>query len=367
MDDTQLGITGAERWLAAALAGDGEALEALARHDASGELARRHRAGAALYLRAQGRGLQAAATSVWHRDLLGGTAHYLRLQTAVDEIAHRLAGESVDWLPFKGCDVARRFYDTPEERPTADIDLLIGPAHLDRARRSLEEDGWQALYPGPLNQKFLMEEGYAWMAHKKARPLLELHFRLWGLVPEGFSEWVLDRSQCEPSPFPGERRARATDAYLIAAVHEWLAPPPRYLVAWWDLARISERLSPTQVDEVVEGAQAWDLQLPVSLAAEVSSALWGQPGCREIARRLAAELRLPERRLAAGARRHGLVRCPLPGLQAARLLSGRRSRQGWRGAWRRLWAHAGIVERATPEHWSWIRRRVVYQVRRLRP
>lgn len=360
---TSPGLTAEERQLADALAGDGEALAALAHLDAGGELARRHRAGPALHLRAARRALDTPAVAAWHRQLLATTAHHLRIETTVEEVAGRLAAAGIEWLPLKGYDLATRLYDTPEERPTADVDLLIRRGRLAEARRALEAAGWKGLYEGPRNRRFLAEEGYAWMAEKADRAFLELHFRLWGLVPEGFAEALIERSSADEDLAPGGRRLRLADAYLVAAVHSWLTSPPRPLVAWWDLARIAERLEPREVDAVVRAARRWDLELPVALAAEVSDTLWRHAACAEIRRLVATDLRRPERWLASYARRRGLAGVPLAALQAARLAAGRRSRQGWRGAWRRIWSHPGIVERSTPDDWPWLRRRLTYQLR----
>ncbi len=356
-----LGLTAAEQRLARALGDDRQALEELAASDAGGELARRHRAGGALYLRARRLALQTPAVAIWRRQTIAAGAHLSRLEMTATEVAGRLASAGIEWLPLKGYDLATRLYQQPEERLTGDLDLLIRPACLDDARRVLRADGWRDLYPGPRNRAFLAEEGYAWMAVKDRHPLLEVHFRLWGLVPEKLATALFDRARPDPTLGAGGHRLTLADAYLVAAVHAWLAP--RYLVSWWELARICRRLTPKEIDAVARAASTWDLQLPVALAAEVSASLWREQGCRAIRRRLAGELRLAERLLAARAR-HRLTTLPLAALQAARLLAGRRGRQRLRGPWRQLWPHPGIVERSTPEHWPWLARRLWFQARR---
>ncbi len=360
-DRDELGLTPAERLLARALGGDGEALDELAAADRDGALAREHRAGGALYLHARRRGLDTPAVAAWHRQTLGVAAHHLQLQATVAEVADSLAEAGVEWLPLKGYDLATRLYEAPEERPTGDLDLLIRPERLDEARRVLRAAGWQDLYGGPRDQTFLADEGYAWMAVKQPHPLLEVHFRLWGLVQEGFAPALFERSLPDPALPPGGRRPTFADAYLVAAVHAWLSP--RYLISWWELARLAERLTAGEIDGLVREAAAWDLQLPVALSAEVSARLWHRPGCREIHRRLAGDLRLPERLFATRARRRPTTPS-LAGLQTARLLAGRRSRMGLKSPWRRIWPHPGIVERATPQGWPWIARRLWYQASR---
>ncbi len=359
-DPARLELTAAEWRLARALGGDDRALEQFADDDADGALAFHHRAGGALYLHARRLGLEAPAVAAWHRLTLAVAAHHLQLEAMVEAVTGHLAEAGVEWLPLKGYDLATRLYDAAEERPTGDLDLLILPERLDDAIRALRADGWRALYQGPRNRVFLAEEGYAWMALKKPHPLLEIHFRLWGLVPEGFETAIFERSRPDASLSAGGRRLTLADAYLVAAVHTWMSPG--YLVAWWDLARLSERMNDEEIGDVVHQAGAWDLQLPVMLAAEVSAALWQGEGCRTIHRRLAGELRPPERWLAARARRR-LNALSLARLQTARLLAGRRSRQRLKGPMRRIWPHPGIVERATPDSWPWLARRLWYQLR----
>jgi len=365
MDVENLGLTPAERRLAEALDGSDEALEALARRDDGGDLARRHRAGPALALRTVARALTTPTS--WHRDLLAAAMRHLQARATVEEAGERLAAAGVEWVPFKGYDMATRFYAAAEERPATDVDLLILPARLAAAREALAADGWQPLFTGRRYEDFLAEESYAWLARKADRTLIEVHYRLWGMAPEGLAEALFERSRPDPGLPPGGGRLRPADAYFVAAVHTWLTPPPRPLTSWWDLAQVSAGLTAQEVDDVVDAAREWDLALPVALAAEISADLWRRDGCRAIASRLAASLRPVERRVASRARRRGLTGLTLARLQAARLLSGRRSRQGWLTVWRRVWAHPGVVERSTPAEWPWIRRRLVSLGRSLGP
>jgi len=275
-------MTGPDRRVAAALDGDDEALTAIAREDPTGAIARRHRVGAALYLRAARRDLRGPAVDAWHRDLFSASTQYLRLSAALERVAAVLAAERIDWIPLKGYDLATRAYDDPEERPTMDLDLLIAAAEFARARRSLESAGWQGLHRGRLAERYLAEEGYAWQATDATGVLLELHFRLWGCVDEGLADALIGESTPDASLPPGGRRLTLAHAYLVAAVHAWLGSPSRGVGVWWDLVRICEASPRSLVGEVTRAARHWDLQLPVALAAELTCELWrpaaGWPG-----------------------------------------------------------------------------------------
>ena len=46
-------------------------------------------------------------------------------------------------------------------------------------------------------------------------------------------------AMADPSLPAGGRRLELHHAYLAAAVHAWLSPPPRGVGIWWDLERIA--------------------------------------------------------------------------------------------------------------------------------
>ena len=143
----------------------------------------------------------------------------------------------------------------------------------------------------------------------------------------------------------------------MAAVHTWLNPPPRPLLAWWDLERIAAA-EPGMADEAASLAETWDLQLPAGLAAAQVAALWPSAPNRTIADRLLGGLRPIERFAARQGEAVGLKSIVL-----ARLLSGRASRAGWRSLPRRIWSHPGIVEQETPAGRIWPVRRLAHVFR----
>lgn len=347
--------------LAAALAGATGALEALAFEDEDGALARRHRIGPALYFAASAGGIEGPGVAAWRRDMASIAAHYMVLDAALVRIAAVLAAVGVDWIPIKGYDLASRVYARAEERVTSDLDLLIAAADLEGGRRALRADGWEDVSPGPLARRYLREEGYAWQAVGANGVLLELHFRLWGSVPEGLAAEMTEASTADAALPAGGRRLTPHHAYLAAAAHLWLSPPPRAVGSWRDLERLAATV-PDLADEVVATARRWDLQLPVALASEVAAQLWGDATCRRIATELEGDLQPPERLALAAARRRDPARASLASLALARLVAGRRSRHGWRTVWRRLWAHPGLVETTTSPRRPWFLRRLAYQL-----
>lgn len=353
------------RALAAALAGDSSALAALAADPANPadpantELAQRHRIAPALALRAKRLGIGGPVADAWHRSLLATTAHLLRMEECLARVATALGGAGVPWVLIKGCDLAHRVYERPEERPFGDIDLLVADEDWPHARAILVDAGWQPLFEGKRSERYFREEGYAWALVDRDGLPLEIHRRLWGLVPDGLAPALLAAAEPEPSRLGATgRHLPLAHAWLLAAVHAWLHPQPRPLLSWWELERIGAA-DPAIAREAAQLAERWDLQLPAYLAAARAAELWGSEPNRAIAEHLLDGLRLPER-LALG-REPGL-----PAIVLARLLAGRASRAGWRSLPRQFWAHPGVVEQETRPDRSWPARRALHVLRALR-
>ncbi|MES1245219.1 MAG: nucleotidyltransferase family protein [Acidobacteriota bacterium] len=353
------------RRLAAALAGDAEALATLAADPAGADLAKLHRLGPALALRARRLGIEGPNVDAWRRSLLGATAHRLVVDEALAGLGATLGAAGVPWLPIKGCDLGPRVYDRPEERPVGDVDVLVLRADYLRARRALEETGWRSMVSGARIDAYLLEEGYAWQAMNAANLLLEVHHRLWGQVPPGLATAMMEKAEPDPALGPTARRLPLVHSWLLAAVHVWLSPPPRPLLGAWDLERIA-RLAPDLEDDAVRLATEWDLQLPAALAAAYADGLWPSEPNRRIADRLMDTLRPAERLVARRAVEREVESTALASIVLARLLSFRPSRAGWRSLIRRFWAHPGIVELETPPGRSWPARRLAHVLRSFR-
>ncbi len=346
--------------LAAALSEDRDALAGLAADPAAAELARIHRVGPALALRARRLGIDGPAAQSWHRALIAVAAHRLHVEDRLGTVGAALGEAGVPWLPLKGCDLGARVYRQPEERPVGDIDLLVPRADLPRVQAALRAIGWRGLAESPRMERYLRDEGYAWQAQDAAGMLLEIHVRLWGIVPAGLGAALLAAAVPDPGLGSSGRRLPLAHAWLVAAVHSWLNPPPRPLLSWWDLERIAAA-EPQMADQAARLAEDWDLQLPAGLAAAQVAALWPSTPNRTIADRLLGGLR-PLEHLAV--RRGEAV--GLRAIVLARLLSGRASRAGWRSLPRQVWAHPGIVEQETQAGQSWPARRLAHVLRALR-
>ncbi|MEM8929602.1 MAG: nucleotidyltransferase family protein [Acidobacteriota bacterium] len=285
-------------------------------------------------------------------ELRRAAGRYLVLTARLDEAGAALDAVGVAWAPIKGMDVASRAgtYATPEARPTADLDLLVHSRSLDPARDALQKAGWTSLVDGPNVERYLREEGYAWQARGPDGGLLELHHRLWGSVGAEVGDAMLDAAEPEGHAGSGRRRLRAEHAYLLAAVHAFLDAPPRPAFAFRDLVQLSR--AGTNSTAIVEAADAFDLQLPVALAAKISHRLWGHPTDAAAVDGLQPKLRTTERTLLDA--REDPEAITQPGLVAARHLARRRMRHSFhRMLVRRLWAHPGVVEATGLSRWAY--------------
>jgi len=255
-------------------------------------------------------------------------------------------------------------YEHREDRPASDIDVLVPQESVDIALSALLASGWDHLYPfGRHGEAFIRDEGYNFPLITDDDLLCELHFRLWGVVPAGLVEELFDASTPDPSLGPTGRRLALHHAFLVGALHFWNMPWPRSLRGMWDLVRIARAAGNDLTGDVAHCAGRWGLHLPVLLSAAATASAWDDPACTAVAEALRPDLGPGERAVFRRFVRSGERPLRLQHVVAARLLAGRPSRSGLRAPFRRLWAHPGIVERATPDKWPWWRRRVIFSFR----
>lgn len=351
--------------LAAALSGDEVALREIAATPHRSAAAIEHRLAPALYRRASRVQPPISLPQAWRTSFQRSTARHMLFEQHLRSVAQHLGKAGVAWLPIKGLDLCSRTFEFREDRPAGDIDILIRRQDLSATRDALNRAGWQDAFGGPRYERFLRDEGYCWLAAQPDGCQLEVHFRFWGTVPEGYEEELFGRSLEDPLLGPSARRPSLDDAYLLTAVHAWMSPPPRPLIHWWDLESIAAHSPQKNGKGISRLAARWQLQLPVAIAASQTAALWPRSFHGDIAGNLSGSLRRAEKRSFHRARIGGSDAVTLAGLTFARLLARRPSRSGWRALGRRVWAHPGVVARETPERWSWPRRRLGHLWRRL--
>jgi len=97
-------------------------------------------------------------------------------QSALDEALQILYAASVPTVVLKGPTLGERLYPTPHTRPSADLDLLVAPADLDRATAALKNLGYRS--GNEAQARFLRRYHYHTILSRSCPPVIELHFRL---------------------------------------------------------------------------------------------------------------------------------------------------------------------------------------------
>jgi hypothetical protein len=353
------------RLCAAALSGDPEAVEKLANSPDLEELIISNRLAPGLAIHAANLGIEGPQVAIWNDHMRAAAAQRLQLEHAMNRLGAVFAAASIRWSPLKGMGFDPRIYPRPEERISTDLDVLISPDHLDTAVEDLEANGWRSLITTKRQHRYMLDEGYNWKAAFGDGLLLELHFRLWGGVQEALAKAILDRAVPAPELSSTAQRVDLADAYLIAAVHVWQTPPPRYLMLWWDLHRIANAMDDQNVRAAIDRINENGLQAYVAPAAAEATDLWDHPTNRLIADELEDRLRSPERWASKILSRSSPTSASLGVITLGRLLANRPSRSGWRAIPRQIWAHPGTVESDTPKTWSWPKRRLTHIARKL--
>lgn len=136
--------------------------------------------------------------------LAAARARGLAIEAETRDLCARLDERGIAALPLKGPLLAAAVHGDLGLRETADVDLLVAPAHLHEAARLLEERDYRAA-GDPLRANGLPDL-HLRMDHP-ARATVELHWRVhW--YERGFSAAMLERAAPAPD---GLRRPRSDD------------------------------------------------------------------------------------------------------------------------------------------------------------
>jgi len=97
-------------------------------------------------------------------------------QSALDEALRVLDSASVRAVALKGPVLGERLYPDPRMRVSADLDLLVAFADLERATAALKTVGYGASKES--QARFLRKYHYHTILRRSCPPVIELHFRL---------------------------------------------------------------------------------------------------------------------------------------------------------------------------------------------
>lgn len=255
--------------------------------DALLALADRHALGPLLGARAPALGLELpAATARRLRELrLRTTALALAQKDDLRRVLADLEQAGVAALPFKGPTLGTWLYGDPGLRPGADLDLLVGPRDVVRARARLLALGWSPCSQPP--ERLLgpyVRLGSTLYFTAPGRADVDLHWRLGG--PEFPIRLGVDALRARARMVaPGLRTFAAEDMLLFLCAHGgkhrwerllWLADVARLVAGTpeLDAAALRERAARLGLSRLLDlglrlARDHLGARLPPSLAAEV--------------------------------------------------------------------------------------------------
>jgi hypothetical protein len=190
----------------------------------------------------------------------------VRLRAAA-EVAEALAREGVAAVFVKGVALSLEAYGRPGDRPFGDLDLLVAPGSLPRARGVLTDLGFHSAPAGPASS---MEDRW-----ERAGADVDLHWRF--VAPDGSQaavripvEEILDRRrEVGGLPVPSPE-----DSLLLCAANLVRSRVDR-LVLVADFDRLTRGL--VDWSAVLERARAWHLRTALWLGLDHASRLFGTP------------------------------------------------------------------------------------------
>jgi len=191
----------------------------------------------------------------------------LRLEHALIDVAALFDGAGVRFAVLKGGATCHLDYEDPSQRQFGDIDVLIDPVDMDRARLLLEREGWAQAYPLPRHHKRF---AHAVTFKTAGIAELDLHQRIahraLGLLAPS-DELLRRRISFEIAGRPLWALSDV-DRLIHASLHALASRGPyRRLSSVADVLVLSDRLLALS-EEVLEQAESWSLRPLVQAAIE---------------------------------------------------------------------------------------------------
>lgn len=153
------------------------------------------------------------------RNLAGNAERWERIQSAYREVAEPFEQAGIEFAILKGFSHSPEFISNPRWRPQYDIDMLLPPEHLIRARDIVKSLGYEPLRE-PSDRvdhlpTMIRKTGWEWrgdLFDPEIPVALELHFRLWDQQTEQFGPTGLDQ-------FWERRERRELEGLSFTALH----------------------------------------------------------------------------------------------------------------------------------------------------
>jgi hypothetical protein len=224
--------------------------------------------------------------------------HSLRLTSHLVRITAKLAASDIAAIPLKGISLAARYYPDLASRHAGDIDLLVAPAHLDRATETIRALGYlrvsnksHVVVAEPFTEEMYFRFHCIFISPDGV--LVELHFRLHN-NPDILAVDVPDIVAAGNSVQFGNVSLRtmpdALQFVFLAthgARHEWVR------LQWvCDIAVMVDRATPDEVRAWLAEAERYGLANPAVQALVLAHRLLGVALPPEVARAYARSRRI---------------------------------------------------------------------------
>ncbi|RWD68593.1 nucleotidyltransferase family protein [Mesorhizobium sp.] len=213
------------------------------------------------------------------------TGQSMLLQYHGDRIMKALAAKGVPARIVKGPVFARRLYHQPADRPFTDIDILVDPAGIEEANRTIAECGFR-LGSGEAESHQLQE--FKWLEKENSSLLIELHGNL---VHDTGMRRRLSLGFSELQAIDGGGTDTPAALLTIAIVHAAGGHKFHRLQLCVDVLQGVRALrSPEDEARLLEAARMTGIELELATVLNVTGRLFGAPRAIELADRIKPDL-----------------------------------------------------------------------------
>lgn len=213
------------------------------------------------------------------------TGQSMLLQYHGERIMKALAAKGVPARIVKGPVFARKLYRHVADRPFTDIDILVDPASIGEANRTIAGCGFK-LASGEAQSHDLQE--FKWLENDNSSLLIELHG---DLVHDSGMRRRLSLGFGELRAIDGDETDSPASLLTIAIVHAAGGHKFHRLQLCVDVLQGVRALqSPEQETRLLEAARMTGIELELATVLNVTGRLFGAPRALDIAGRIKPDL-----------------------------------------------------------------------------
>jgi len=225
-----------------------------------------------------------SVTRLLRTAFLQNSARCLRLEQQLRDILNAFQEKSVRALVLRGPALAMSVYPDSTLRPCGDLDLLVLPKQIIKARAILERLGYKCLSKRfETAREFFREEEFVHKKNPRNNLLVDLHWVNWELHPFFASaqsqgvEDLFSRAHKVDSPALSFETFHPVDSLIQAAVHLTMIHGREIRLIWInDIALLAQQLRvPDDWEALQKRSGAWKARLAVENSLKMAQVLVG--------------------------------------------------------------------------------------------